>query len=209
MGLNEDKKTLLPFRKLLQKLLRTFTDGNISKSLVVSQEETKRMVRLMPGEFAICKEMERDMKKILFILVAILMTGCASLVGQASSEVERAQEKWQDANISHYSYELTISCFCVFSPDMPLVIEVQNGEAVSMTYKSGKEIDAANMELFQRYDTIDKVFAELEKAQNEAERVEVTYDETYGFPTQITIDHAEMAADDELYLSISNFEVLP
>ena len=38
---------------------------------------------------------------------------------------------------------------------------------------------------------------------------EVTYDETYGFPTQITIDHAEMAADDELYLSISNFEVLP
>ena len=149
------------------------------------------------------------MKKILFILVAILMTGCASLVGQASSEVERAQEKWQDANISHYSYELTISCFCVFSPDMPLVIEVQNGEAVSMTYKSGKEIDAANMELFQRYDTIDKVFAELEKAQSEAERVEVTYDETYGFPTQISIDFIEQAVDDELGLTISNFEVLP
>ena len=114
------------------------------------------------------------MRKILFILLALLMTGCSSLVGQASSEVEQAQDKWQDANISHYRYELAISCFCVFSQDMPLVIEVKDGEVVSMEYKSGKEIDAANMELFQRYDTIDKVFAELEKAQSEADRVEVT-----------------------------------
>ena len=148
------------------------------------------------------------MRKILFVLLAILMTGCASLVGQASGEMSE-QEKWQDANISHYRYELSISCFCIFAQDMPLVIEVQNGEVVSMEYKSGKEIDASNLELFQRYDTIDKIFAELEKAQNEAERVEVSYDEKYGFPTQITIDQAVQAADDELYLTISKFETLP
>ena len=149
------------------------------------------------------------MKKFLFIVLAILMTGCASLVGQASSEVERAHEKWQAANVSHYRYELAISCFCIFSADMPLVIEVQNGEVVSMEYKSGKEIDASSMEVFEKYNTIDKIFAELEKAENEAERVEVTYDEKYGFPTQVTIDQAQQAADDELYLTISNFEVLP
>lgn len=148
------------------------------------------------------------MRKILFVLLAVLMTGCASLVGQASGEMSE-QEKWQDANISHYRYELAISCFCIFAQDMPLVIEVQDGEVVSMEYKSGKEIDASNLELFQRYDTIDKIFAELEKAQSEAERVEVSYDETYGFPTQVTIDQAVQAADDELYLTISNFEALP
>jgi uncharacterized protein YceK len=153
--------------------------------------------------------MERNMRKILFILLALLMTGCSSLVGQASSEADRAQEKWQNAGISHYRYELAISCFCVFSQDMPLVIEVKDGEVVSLEYKSGKEIDAANMELFQRYDTIDKILAELEKAQSQADRVEVTYDENYGFPTQITIDQVAQAADDELYLTISNFEVLP
>jgi hypothetical protein len=136
------------------------------------------------------------------------VTGCASLVGPASGKVSE-QDKWQDANISHYRYELGISCFCIFAQDMPLVIEVQDGEVVSMEYKSGKEIDPAFLEQFQRFDTIDKIFAELEKAQSEAERVEVTYDETYGFPTQITIDQAIQAADDELYLTISNFEVLP
>jgi hypothetical protein len=149
------------------------------------------------------------MRKILFVLLAILLTGCASLVSQASGEMNSDQAKWQHANVSHYRYELAISCFCIFSQDMPLVIEVKDGKAVSMEYKSGKEIDPSFLEQFQRYDTIDKIFAELEKAQSEAEKVDVTYDETYGYPTEIKIDQAQMAADDELYLTISNFEVLP
>ncbi len=36
---------------------------------------------------------------------------------------------------------------------------------MSMEYKSGKEIDPALLADFQRYDTIDKIFAELEKAK--------------------------------------------
>ena len=34
---------------------------------------------------------------------------------------------------------------------MPLVIEVQNGKAVSMEYQSGNEIDAASHEIFEKY----------------------------------------------------------
>jgi len=37
----------------------------------------------------------------------------------------------------------------------------------------------------------------------------VKYDPTYGFPTEATIDFVKEATDDELYLSISNFEELP
>ena len=93
---------------------------------------------------------------------------------------------------------------------MPLVIEVKDGEALSIEYKSGKEIDAASMELFQRYATIDKIFAELENArEGGADTVTVTYDDAYGYPKEVSIDFEQQAADEEIYLTISNFEALP
>ena len=151
------------------------------------------------------------MKKILFILIAIVLTACSAMGSPTpSSDFDRAQQKWQDANISHYRFKLSISCFCVFTQDMPLVIEVQDGEVVSMEYQSGNEIDAANLELFQRYATIDRIFEELEKALGgDADEVTVTYDETYGFPAQANINFDLQAADEEIYLTISEFEALP
>ncbi|HJS18427.1 MAG TPA: DUF6174 domain-containing protein [Anaerolineales bacterium] len=149
------------------------------------------------------------MRKILFILMAVVLTACAS-VGAASSEFDQAQDKWQEADISHYSFELTYSCFCAFTSDMPLIIEVQDGEIVSMEYKNGNEIDPASYELFEKYATINRIFAELEMALNGgADSVTVTYDETYGYPTQVNIDFDQQVADEEIYLTISNLEVLP
>jgi len=149
------------------------------------------------------------MRKIIFILMAVALTACAS-AGAASSEFDRARDKWQDADISHYRYNLTLSCFCAFNENMPLVIEVQDGEVVSMESQNGNEIEDMNLELFQKYDTIDDIFVELEKALGgEADKVTVTYDETYGFPTQIDLDFIEEAIDDELYITVSGFEELP
>jgi hypothetical protein len=140
--------------------------------------------------------------------MAVVLTACAS-VGAASSDFDVARDKWQDAGISHYRFNLNISCFCIFTQDMPLVIEVQDGEVVSMEYQSGNEIDPSNLELFERYATIDRIFAELETALVEADSVTVEYDETYGFPTQVSIDLDQQMADEEIYLTISDFELLP
>jgi hypothetical protein len=152
------------------------------------------------------------MKKLIFIVMTLVLAGCAAM-GSAmgnQSEIEQNQEKWQDAGISHYRYNLFISCFCVFVENMPLVIEVQDGEVVSMEFQNGKEIDPSLLELFGKYATIDRVFAELEAGLNgAADEVVAQYDPTYGFPTEVTIDFVEEAADDELYLTLSNFEELP
>ena len=79
-----------------------------------------------------------------------------------------------------------------------------------MEFQSGKEIDAANRELFEKYANIDHIFAELEADLNgAADEVIAQYDPTYGFPTEVTIDFVKEAVDDELYLSLSNFEELP
>ena len=151
------------------------------------------------------------MRKLLFILMTLVLAACS--VGRAlgsQSEIEQNKEKWQDANISHYSFHVFLSCFCAFNEDMPLIIEVQDGEVVSMEYQNGKEIDPSLHELFDKYSTIDRLFAELEANLNgAADKVVVEYDPTYGFPTKADIDFVEEAIDDELYLTVSNFESLP
>lgn len=159
------------------------------------------------------------MKTLLVILTVMAFVLAACSTGaqaegdppqENQTEIERNQEKWQNANISHYRYKLNLSCFCVFSQDMPLVIEVKDGEVVSMEYQSGNVIDATNRELFERYATIDRIFSELEAdLAGAADEVTVTYDPTHGFPTDATIDVVKEATDDELYLTISDFEVLP
>jgi hypothetical protein len=151
------------------------------------------------------------MKKFLLVLMALVLTAC-SVAGAAGnqSEIEQNKEKWQDANISHYRYNLYISCFCVFVENMPLVIEVQDGAVISMEFQNGNEIDPSLLELFDKYATIDRLFAEIEADLNgAADKVTVEYDPTYGFPTEVTIDFVEEATDDELYLSLSDFEELP
>lgn len=155
------------------------------------------------------------MRRILFIFLAIMLTACSAV--QPKSEVESAREKWENANISHYRFNLSIGCFCVYTPDMPLVIEVNNGKVLSMQFQSGKEIDVNNLAYFQRFATIDKLFDEIENSfkpqedatGNKADEMKVSYDETYGFPTQISVDFIKDAVDDELGLTISNFEKLP
>jgi hypothetical protein len=151
------------------------------------------------------------MKKLILIVMALILTACASATALGTqSEIEQNQERWQEAGISHYRYHLSISCFCVFTQDMPLIIEVQDGKVLSMEYQSGKEIDASLLELFEKYATIDRIFTELTADLNgAADEVIVKYDPTYGFPTEVTIDVEKQATDDELYLSLSNFEELP
>src|SRR5690242_13384441 len=151
------------------------------------------------------------MKKLILIVMVFLLTACASVNALGSqSAIEQNQQKWQDATIPHYRYNLAISCFCVFTQDMPLIIEVKDGKVVSMEYQSRKEIDPSLLEMFEKYATIDRVFAELKANLNgAADEVTAKYDSTYGFPTEVTIDVEKQATDDELYLTLSNFEKLP
>ena len=142
--------------------------------------------------------------------MALVLTACAAAnVSGSQTEIGQNKEKWQNANISHYRYQLFISCFCAFNEDMPLIIEVQDGKVISMEFQSGKEIDPSLQELFAKYQTVDLLFAELEAELNgAADEVTVKYDATYGFPTEAKIDAIQEAVDDELYLTISNFEKL-
>jgi hypothetical protein len=158
------------------------------------------------------------MKKFLLLVLTLVLSACTAIASaqEPKSEVQLAREKWQAANISHYQINVDVSCFCAFRDEMPLIVEVKDGEVVSLKSGTGKELNSTNLQYYERYLTIEKLFDEIEKGfkaegsdQNPAEKVEVKYDETYGFPTSINIDFVEQATDDELYITVSDFQKLP
>jgi hypothetical protein len=151
------------------------------------------------------------MKKIILLTLSLLLAAC-SFGAASGSEFDQNKAIWDKANISHYRYTLSVSCFCAFMDEMPVTIEVENDQVVSITSVKGTAIDSSNTLVYpavEPYTTIDALFEQLKTAQAEAEEITVAYDPTYGYPSSIAIDYIKQAADDELYLTIENFEVLP
>jgi len=157
------------------------------------------------------------MKKLLIITLALVLAACSAAPTEHLAPptvppvVER--QRWEDAGIAHYRFDLTLSCFCASRDMMPLTIEVKDGSVVSMIDGSGQAVtsDDIDYEFFLQYATIDDLFTKIEtaKADPEAGEVTVTYDPTLGYPVDASIDYIELAADDEMYVTVSEFEALP
>jgi len=148
------------------------------------------------------------MKKLILLTLIIILTACSN---GKSSDFEKNRQTWQDSGITHYRFILNIGCFCVFRNLMPLSVEVQNGELISITYPDGTLVAATdpNYETFARHATIERIFSELEAGlAGGADEVTVTYNSTRGFPSDIYFDYIKEAADDELSITVSNFEAL-
>ena len=150
------------------------------------------------------------MKKTFLLLLVFILTAC-SAAGQGD-ELSRNRETWQDANITHYQFELTIGCFCAFRSQMPITVEVKEDQVISMIDVNGDVLSADDPmnEFILKYATIDRIFSELDSdSVREADKLTISYDATYGFPNETYIDYIERAADDELGITVAAFEPLP
>jgi uncharacterized protein DUF6174 len=146
------------------------------------------------------------MKKFILITLLFILTACS----MGGTELSQNQQKWQNANITHYRFQLSVGCFCAFRDKMPLTIEVENGQVTSMTYADGTAVSAeeqTNMG-FAQFATMDDLFKYTAQRTKDAAEVKAAYDATYGYPTEVSIDGNKQIADDELYLSVSAFEKL-
>eukprot|EP01024_Parvocaulis_polyphysoides_P005609 TRINITY_DN11404_c0_g4_i1.p1 TRINITY_DN11404_c0_g4~~TRINITY_DN11404_c0_g4_i1.p1 ORF type:complete len:238 (-),score=39.81 TRINITY_DN11404_c0_g4_i1:520-1233(-) len=98
--------------------------------------------------------------------------------------------------LTHYSYDIQRSCFCF--PE-------GYTELASVSVCGGSQTEP---EYYPDHNTMIKVFDYLCEAIMEADSVDVTYDNTYHFPTSIFVDYIQQAIDDENSYSITNFQVL-
>jgi len=162
----------------------------------------------LPSKASMAQGLSTLMKKLILFALIVILAACSA---GAPTEFEKNLQTWQDSGITHYRFSLNIGCFCAFRSRMPIAVEVQNGETISMTYPDGTLVAETdpNYEIFSKHATIDRIFSELEAGQSgAAEEVTVTYDSAHGFPIDIYFDYIKAAADDELSLTISDFEVL-
>jgi len=149
------------------------------------------------------------MKKQTLLISLLILALTLSACGGTKSEMQTNLDKWNAANVNHYTFELTISCFCAFRSIMPVMVEVKDGQIVSMTDVNGNPVEGANAENISEAASIDKLFEIASKNLSEAEEIQVTYDAQYGFPTAINIDFIKLAVDDEISYYVNDFQPLP
>lgn len=140
-----------------------------------------------------------------FTLILIL-SACGS-----GSTFQQNLDKWEGEKISHYRFTVVVGCFCPFA-GAEVTYEVLNGQVMSESVKadSNRPDDPDRIsEFYQPYNTIEKVFDYVGRSIDEADETTIEYDPTYGFPTNIFVDWIKLATDDEMYLTLSNFEALP
>jgi hypothetical protein len=159
------------------------------------------------------------MRLPIIISAAVLLSLGVNLPGMSQTPLETAQYKannnlnlrrlnfnrslWDKANISNYRYTFSNGCFCIGEARGPVVIEVRNGQTTSITL-DGKP---ANPQYFEKYKTIPKLFNVIQDAINrKAYSLNVQYNSQFGYPTQISIDYNSQIADEEIYLTIENFQ---
>ena len=147
------------------------------------------------------------MKKLILLTLAVFLTACSA---NSKSKFDSNLNKWQDAGVSHYSFELGIGCFCPYADVLPATIEVKDGKIVSMVSVKGEAILPGEMfyEDFANFGTIDEIFIRTQSALESADKISIAYDAEFGFPAVVTIDYITEAVDDELYLYVDNFQVL-
>ncbi|MEH2378584.1 MAG: DUF6174 domain-containing protein [Nostoc sp.] len=112
---------------------------------------------------------------------------------------------WRRQRIPNYRYEFTRSCNCLPKATELVIIQVRNGVTTSITSKeTGKPVDA---QLFQKYNTIPKLFNIIRNALiKKAANLTVQYEPKIGYPTQINIDYNSQIADDEIFFTIKNLQ---
>ena len=138
------------------------------------------------------------------LLLACSTLACSDLGPQASDlrdEVARNRARWEAVGPTTYVYAVAHNCFCPMEAVGPVRVEVEAGEVIVRTYvQSGTPVDPTFAEVFP---AVDGLFDVLDRAiEQEADDIQVTWDQDTGAPLQISIDYLKGAVDDEEGYSI-------
>lgn len=120
---------------------------------------------------------------------------------KAQQALDMARLTWSQQRLRSYTYSLERSCFCPPEYREPINLHIIGQDIV---YASLKDGTALPKERQHEAKTVEDLFALIQQAITQsATVVRVQYDNQYGHPRSIYIDHDARMADEETSLTIS------
>lgn len=117
------------------------------------------------------------------------------------NDLEEAMARWQEVKPASYSVEIERICFCPPPSRYTLFVREAQIEKVIET-ESGDLIEEAG-----GYMTIDELFVWLENvASQNPQKLELQFDNTFGYPTLIDYNQSDGIADEEIFMRLQNLK---
>ena len=133
------------------------------------------------------------------------LAACVDITGvddltREQSELDRNWDRFQRNAPLSYSYAVRISCNCPSGVTRPVTVWVDRGSVEYLYYEDdGRAVPLSYANSFL---SIEQLFDEIQAAIDEqADYIDVDYDFTYGYPTNVYIDYDRRVADEELSLT--------
>lgn len=129
----------------------------------------------------------------------------ASLEAKGLADLAAAEARWAAGKPASYEFVVEVSCFCAMQRPPPS-FRVTGSRSEPL-----QPFDDPRLQLmYERYDTVEKVFAAIRRAiEDGADGVHLRYDATLGYPILADFDFSVMAADEELSLRIVELRPIP
>lgn len=127
---------------------------------------------------------------------------------QLPQDLIDSRAKWDAAtsDAQSVSYTAQNSCFCPPDYTRPMNITEQNGRIIDATYADTGE--AVPSYIRDGLLTMNERFDQLEEAYlSGADRVDVSYDPSLGYPSSVYVDQSFMMADEELSYTIKDLAI--
>ena len=136
----------------------------------------------------------------LFLILLIGLPACqiAGPDDPRTREYDTHREQWDANNDGTYSFLMFRGCFCAWGGS--LWIQVIDDE-VTLAFRTETNEPVPDEHL-DELETIDEIFDMIERAEREADQLDVTWSDE-GYPSEVSIDWIRNAVDDEMMIRIS------
>ena len=116
-------------------------------------------------------------------------------LGSPQADLLRYQGRWERRRVANYVYTGAWNCFCPREYTADAEVTVRGGTVVGV---ASADPAVPNIPDPARFVSVEALFAVLQSAIDEnAARIDVTYNDQFGYPEQFFIDYNENMADEE------------